>query len=383
MNKKIIALALSATLSPSLFAGGILLHEVATFDSLSSAGVSNPTNRTDASAAITSPAGLTAIGDYSFSVGLQYLDAYSEQNGVVPATQTPVKTSGENQSLVPSLAYAHRINQDWVMAASLHGDGGLGMEYESGRSGIGLINEESQEALNLHLAAAYQASSSLSLGGALVAQHLMTSVDLSAGNVVAGSGEDNNTAMSFILSGMYDFNDRTYLGVNYKHKVDHSDKTVKVNTGKGQSVELPVGINWPSRIDLGLSHQLTEKITLKAMTGIEFWSDFSDTLEANDIYSVGGAVEYQHNSWTYQAGLRYDSAMFDTDKMEPELAIAENWSVGLGAEKARSNGHRIGLAYEYRNLGTHDVTYSIGDAAYFDGRMDEQRIHVVSLSYAY
>lgn len=75
--------------------------------------------------------------------------------------------------------------------------------------------------------------------------------------------------------------------------------------------------------------------------------------------------------------------MFDTDNMVPELAIAENWSFGLGAEKARSNGHRIGLAYEYRNLGTHDVTYSIGDIPYFDGRMDEQRIHVLSLSYAY
>ncbi|GAM58659.1 hypothetical protein JCM19231_1562 [Vibrio ishigakensis] len=78
MNKKLLTLALTGAFSANVFAGGILLHEIATFDSVSSAGVSNPTNRTDASAAITSPAGLTAIGDCSFSVGLQYLDAYSE-----------------------------------------------------------------------------------------------------------------------------------------------------------------------------------------------------------------------------------------------------------------------------------------------------------------
>ncbi|GAM75077.1 long-chain fatty acid transport protein [Vibrio ishigakensis] len=382
MNKKLLTLALTSAFSANVFAGGILLHEVATFDSVSSAGVSNPTNRTDASAAITSPAGLTAIGDYSFSVGLQYLDAYSEQNGV-NALGNPVSTSGENQSPVPSLAYAYRLNQDWVIAASLHGDGGLGMDYENGRSGIGIMDEESQEALNVHFATAYQASPNLSVGGALVVQHLMTSVDLSLANMVSGSGDEGNTAVSFILSGMYDLTKRTYIGINYKHKVDHSDKTVDVNLSNGRNASVDVGVNWPSRLDLGISHKLTEKVTLKAMTGVEFWSDFSDALDANDIYTLGGAAQYQHNGWTYQAGLRYDSAMFDTDKMVPELAIAENWSFGLGAEKARSNSHRIGLAYEYRNLGTHDVTYSIGDVPYFDGRMDEQRIHVLSLSYAY
>ncbi|GAL34662.1 hypothetical protein JCM19240_4212 [Vibrio maritimus] len=81
MKKSTLAIALMASISGFSYAGGILLHEVATFDSVSSAGVGNSSNRIDASATMTSPAGLTSIEDSSFSLGGQYLDAYSDHNG--------------------------------------------------------------------------------------------------------------------------------------------------------------------------------------------------------------------------------------------------------------------------------------------------------------
>lgn len=379
MKKSVLVLALASVFSTGATAGGILLHEVATFDSVSSAGVANTTNRKDASAAITSPAGLTAIEDSSFSIGLQYLDAYSEHNGT-GALGNKSNNYGENKAVAPSLAYAKRVNDQWVLGASLHADGGLGMDYTNGRSGIGAVDKESQEAVNIHLAAGYQATDELSLGGALVVQHLMTTLDGGFGPLNV-EGEDNNTAASFILSAMYDLSDTTYVSANYKHRVKH-DTNIKLDSNVG-SATADMKVNWPGRIDLGIQHQINDQLTLKAMTGIEFWSDFDDA--AKDVYSVGTAVEYTHQSWTYQAGIRYDSKMYDTKDMAPELAIGENWSIGLGAEKTRSNGHRIGLSYEYRDLGTHNVTYTIGetDIPYFDGRVDENRIHVLALSYAY
>lgn len=69
MKKSTLAIALMASISGFSYAGGILLHEVATFDSVSSAGVGNSSNRIDASATMTSPAGLTSIEDSSFSLG--------------------------------------------------------------------------------------------------------------------------------------------------------------------------------------------------------------------------------------------------------------------------------------------------------------------------
>ncbi|WP_231896580.1 OmpP1/FadL family transporter [Vibrio mediterranei] len=380
MNKNLLAVALAVTFSSSTFAGGILLHEVATFDSVSSAGVGNSSNRTDASAAITSPAGLTAIDDNSFAIGVQYLDAYTEHNGKGPADNN-LSTSGKTRSFVPSLAYAQRVNDSWVLGASLHGDGGLGMEYDEGLVGGGIVDSISQEALNLQLAAGYQANDKLSLGGAVVIQHLMTSFE--TGNATNIDASGNSTALSFMLSAMYDLSESTYLSANYKHRVKHDSADIDVSVNGSDITPIEQDLTWPSRFDLGLQHKISDELTFKAMTGVEFWSQFDDA--ANNVYSLGTALAYSQNDWTYQGGIRYDSKMYDTDKMTPALPIGANWSLGLGAEKERSNGHRIGIAYQYRNMGTQDVTYTgpTDTIPYFTGSVDTNRIHVLSVSYAY
>ncbi|MBY5945063.1 OmpP1/FadL family transporter [Photobacterium rosenbergii] len=376
MKKQALALILTSVFSSSVMAGGILLHEVATFDSVSSAGVANATNRNDASAAITSPAGLTAIKDSSFSVGLQYIDAYSEHNGT-GFMGGDLHASGENKALAPSLAYAKRVNDSWVVGASLHADGGLGMDYTNGLSGLNLFDAMSQEAVNVHLAAGYQVNTRLSLGGALVVQHLMTSLDASIGDITI-EGEANSTAASFILSGMFNISDNTYIAANYKHRVDHRGDKIDVTAGNMKTT-VANDVIWPARLDLGLHHQINDKLAVKAMTGVEFWSDFDRDDDLKDVYSVGAAMSYSLNNWQYQAGVRYDSTLQKSSAVAPELAVGKNWAVGLGAEKTRANGHRVGLAYEYRDLGEHDVSYDNG----FTGRVDDQRLHILSLSYAY
>lgn len=387
MKKTCIAIALMASFSGIAHAGGILLHEVATFDSVSSAGVGNSTNRIDASAAITSPAGLTSVAESSFSIGLQYLDAFSDHNGI--GEYSHLASDGKNASLVPSLAYAKRVNDSWVLAASLHGDGGLGMDYDNGLYGGNFVNEMAQEALNIHFAAGYQVNESLSLGGALVVQHMMTSFDAGYAirdvDLVHLSGNGGSTAASFILSAMLDLSESTFVSANYKHKVDHGNSDIDVDlslVGQNVSHTLQQDVTWPARLDLGLQHTLTDQLTFKAMTGVEFWSQFDDT--ANDVYTLGTALEYTNSDWVYQAGIKYDSAMYDVEDMTPSLAVGANWAIGLGAEKTRSNGHRMGIAYQYRDLGTQDVAYRDVDGdIYFQGSVDSNRIHILSVSYAY
>lgn len=387
MKKTALASSLIACISGVSYAGGILLHEVATFDSVASAGVGNSTNRNDASSAITSPAGLTSIEDSSFSLGLQYLDAYSSHTG--SGHFSAFESNGENASLVPSLAYAKRINDKWVLAGSLHGDGGLGMDYDKGLTGLHFVDDMAQEALNIHFSAGYQLNESLSLGGALVIQHMMTSFDagysMQGADLVRITGEGTSTAASFILSAMYDLSDATYLSANYKHKVEQSGSAIDVDLlvgGRKVTKTIHQDVTWPSRFDLGVHHSLSDQLTLKAMTGIELWNQFDE--QANNVYSLGTAMAYKHNDWVYQAGIKHDTAMYDIDNMSPELAVGANWSLGLGAETTLSNGHRLGVAYQYRDLGTQHVTYrDSGGEPYFQGSVDSNRIHILSVSYAY
>ncbi|MEG3219652.1 outer membrane protein transport protein [Vibrio gigantis] len=366
------------------FAGGIILPEVATFDSVSSAGVANTVNRNDASAAITNPAGLSAIEDYSYSLGLQYVDAYSAhegQFGIGPV----FNAHGENKAVAPSLAYAQRINDQWVVGASLHAEGGLGMDYTNGLIGGNLVDSMSIELANLHLAASYQISPQLTLGGAIVVQHLIMSAGafdsiLDGVQVNGISDEDSSTKASFILSAMYDINASTYLGFNYKHKVDHDITLTALN----RSADLMV--TWPSSVEVGIHHQINDLFAAKALVGYEAWSQYGDASghKAEDVYSIGAALEYTEGSWTYQSGLRYDSEMVKTSNMTPDLALGSQWAYGLGAEYTRSNGHRVGLAYEYRALGTPDVEYHypiVG--ATYQGQVTDNRLQFISFSYAY
>lgn len=374
MKKQYLLLSLPL-LSLNALAGGIMLSEVATFDSLSSAGVGNAVNRNDASAAITSPAGLTAVEDYSYSLGVQYIDAAYDFRGTATGggivDAGPVDTKASSRQVAPSLAYAKRVNDSAVLAASLHVDGGLGMEYTNGLSGENLVDEMSISAINMNFAGAYQASSNLSLGGALLVQHVAADLELSV-NDLRYKADGSSTALGFMLSAMYDLSADTYISANYKSQIDHDYKLGDIDSKT----------SWPATLDLGLSHQLNDQMELKVRAAYENWKAYgeADGKTMENVYSIGAALSYAHDQWTYQTGFRYDTEMMKPENMTTDLSVGRQWLLGMGAEKQLNNGRRIGIAYEYRNMGTPDVNYSLPG---IEGEFTRNRLHFVSLSYAY
>ncbi|MGL6315503.1 OmpP1/FadL family transporter [Vibrio sp. WXL103] len=387
--KKDFLLVTAALLSGTATAGGLLHHEVATFDSVSSAGVGNASNRHDASAIITSPAGLTGIEDSSWSFGVQWMDVGNRQQGTLNNEDFVLK--GSNSTVLPSIAYAKRISDDMVIGLSFHAEGGLDLDYTSQTSGARFISNQSQNAVNVHLGAGYELNQALSVGGALIVQHVMTSLkvdtDVSSYSVIKAEGHEGNTAASFMLSAFYDLAPNTYISANYKHQVSHSNNSITIKGSvDGEPDQLPpqdISITWPSQLNFGVAQQLSENLTLKGLLGAEFWSNYSDRYNTKDVYTLGASLGYQLNRWNFQVGARYDTKLLDEKDMHPELVIGENWSLGAGAERVRRNGHRIGLAYQYRDFGTHDVSYTLDDTYAFTGKVKNNNLHVVSLSYTY
>lgn len=367
------ALIMSTFFTGSVVAGAIALPEVATFDSVSSAGIANSTNRTDASAMITSPAGLSAIEDLSLSIGIQYLDAASAHDGDLYGEHTT--TRGKKRTVLPSAAIAQRLTDKIVLGASLHGEGGLGMKYNNGLMGGGIYREQSVEIVNLHLGAAYQLNEKLSLGGALIVQNLSAELDIP----LIMNSDDDSTRASFMLSAMYDFSPSTYLAINYKHATEHK---LKLNI---DDYRFNKEFKWPSILTVGLSHQIDEQWGVKLQTGFEEWKAYgkADDRTMKNTYHLGGAVNYTQGSWKYQAGARYDSKAMNDYDAKPDLPLVDQWAIGAGLEYTLTNKHRIGLAYEYRDLGTPDVTYSFTGGNDYVGKMTTHRLHFLSLSYAF
>ena len=376
MNRRYLTLLALPLFSLNAFAGGIILSEVATFDSLSSAGVGNAVNRNDASAAMTSPAGLSSIEDYSYSLGVQYIDAAYDFSGTDLQTQADLKTKASSRQLAPSLAYAQRLNEQTVLAASLHVDGGLGMEYSSGLSGRNLVDEMSISAINVNFAGAYQATSNLSLGGALVVQHVIADLQATIeGNRLKGDG--SSTDLGFVLSAMYDLSSDTYISANYKSQIDHDYKLEFNHSALDQKSKT----RWPATLGLGLSHRLNDQMEVKVRAAYENWKAYgkADGKTMENVYSLGAALSYTLDSWTYQTGVRYDTEMMKKENMTSDLSVGRQWLIGLGAEKQLDNGGRVGIAYEYRDMGQPEVSYPLG----INGEFTRNRLHFLSLSYAY
>lgn len=377
-----IALFVSILFATGAHAGGITLPEIATFDSVSSVGVANATNRTDASAMATSPAGLSAVQDYSFSIGASYLDAASAHRGHLynPSTgdyDIHTTTRGKKRTVLPSAAYAQRINDQVVLGASLHGEGGLGMEYSNGTMGGGLYKEQSVEIMNLHLGGAYQVADNFSIGGALIVQNL--SAELNVPSLF--DNDDDSTQTSFMLSAMYDFSPSTYIAINYKHSANHK---LSLDSALGP---IEKNFKWPSILTIGLSHQFDENWGMKLQTGFEEWKEYgkADGRDMKNVYHFGAAVNYMEGNFKYQAGARWDSKAMNDYDAQPDLPLVEQYAMGAGVEYTRANGHRVGLAYEYRNLGTPTVSYNLGtsESIYYKGEMTSHRLHFLTLSYAY
>ena len=385
MKLKFPLLLAGFVLTSQSYAGGIRLHEVATFDSVSSAGAANATQSRDASAAITNPAGLSQIEDSSYSVGLMSISGGWRFEGErVDITEpVPVKSKGSADSLTPSLAYARRVNDRWVLGASVHGEGGLGLTYKNGMAGLGLVDDVSSEVAQFNFAAAYQANDQLSLGAALVVQHLMVDGALlgDLGHKVELEGNDTNVGVK--LSVNYQLSDNTLLAANYQPETRHK-ASVKLS-GNNLRQKTDMKVNWPATLDLGFSHRLNDVVSINGQLSYEQWSQYGDASDRDydDVFGVALSANWQRGLYRYQAGARYDTQMMSAKHMTPDLAVGDVWAIGLGVERTLNSGHRVGLAYEYRNFVTSEMSFDVVGNDTVRGEYDYNRLHMISLSLAY
>ncbi|GAA4893752.1 OmpP1/FadL family transporter [Ferrimonas pelagia] len=384
MKIKSPLLVISLLAATQVHAGGIRLHELASFDSLSSAGAANATQRRDASAVISNPAGLTHIEDSSLHLGLMSINGSNEFFGTLDGilgSETEMHRKASSSSLAPNIAYAKRVSDNWVLAGSLHAVGGLGEEYANGLAGQGFVDDLAQEAVNLQLGVAYSVNERLSLGAAAIVQYMRLEgslLDNKTDGVMAIDVEGDDINLGAMLSANYLLGDRTLLAANYQSQIKH-DLDVQMSVAN-QSMDLRMPASWPAMVDLGLDHQLNEQISLKTTLSYEMWSQWDDTY--NDSVGIAVAGDYQVGQYRFQAGFRYDSAMMDVAAMTPALTVGTQWTIGSGVEYTRGNGHRVGLSYEYREINSEDVEYAaIGGT--IRGAFDYSHLHLVALSYAF
>ena len=348
-------------LTSNAIAGGLALPQIGTTQSTGTAGVGNVTNNRDASAVVANPAAMSGIQDSSFVLGLQYLDVNNNfERDIDGAT-----TNGSIGMVMPHLSYAKRINDKWVVGVASHAPGGLGLEYDNGLTGLppGVINSTNLSIVNFTGSASYQVNDKLSLGGSIIAQYAYQEAEFKTGHSVS----DEDWSPAFALSALYQFTPDTQMGIAYNYGGQH-DLTIEGNDAD---------INWPQSVEVGVQHQLTDKMAVMASANWQQWSAFNDRYD--DTYGAGVAMSYQLDSWTIHTGISADSSPLTSDQRGHALPLDQQWRVGFGAEKTLKNGMILGIAYQYQDLGSAEIT-GLGNVngENLNGEYSDNRVHIIT-----
>ena len=369
-----IALSVLA-LSNSVFAGGLSLPQIGTAESTGTAGVSNVTNNRDASAVISNAAALSGIEDSSLMLGLQYLDV----NNDFQREDGRSGTNGSSGQFMPHISYAKRLNEQWVVGMAMHSPGGLGITYDNGLNGgvnpIYAVDNNTLATINITTSAAFQINEQFSIGGSVIAQYIGVKSQLSGPLSSEITGDD--WSPSFALSGLYQINQQTHVGLTYNYGAQHD---VDIQLGNIND-KMPTELNWPQSIELGIQHNLSAQLTLMASTNWQQWSKFGEGIgeSYDDTYGLGIAMSYQLDSWKLHTGVSADTSPLNSDNRGHALPLDEQWRLGFGAEKKLNNGMVLGLAYQYQSLGDGDVT----GKPLSNGTYDDNRVHFITGSLSF
>lgn len=294
------------------------------------------------------PAAIGQLDGTQAMAGLAYLDATFKLHDGRAAAVTPMgavsygsSASGEGgeSAWVPSLAAKTRLGDALDLGLAIHAPYGLSTEYDADWIGRYHAIETELEVLELQPTLNYRATDRLNLAVGLRAQYadatLSNAVDLGA--LGAGAGQLPPSAIGnadgkaevtgddwgygYTLGVLFQATERTRLGLGYRSKIDltlEGEVDFSADNAVGQQVlagaqaggQLRDGggkadLTIPANLNLGVYHQLSDRLALMANAEWTEWSHFDELVVEFDDGTESRTTENWDNTWAISVGASY------------------------------------------------------------------------------
>ena len=387
-------------------AGGIILYELGTSD-VGRASAGWAARAGDASTLFTNPAGMSRLPAQQLLVGGQ--TTYGNF-GFLPNQNTNVagNDGGNPVEWVPtgSVFYTHALGSRWHAGIGTFSYFGLAAEYDQGWLGRYYVQKTHLIGLSVMPAVSYRANEHFSLGAGLNWMFGFLGQENALRNVLQQKDatfklDDNTQGFGADVGALWEFNDRSRVGVSYVSQVKLDFSDVPEITGSspvwdavlsragilGASIDL--GIHVPHMVMASGYHELSDRWSVMGNVGWQNWNKFgkvdvavADTLLATttDLHykdTWHGALGVEYNTmkkWIVTGGIAYDSSPVDDQYRTVTLPMGEIWRFGLGGTWTMNETMRLGLAYQlawmgnmtvdqYRQIGTQIINRVSGDFA--------------------
>ena len=366
---------------PLIHAGGFYLQELGTPASIGTAGTARTTNNYGAESAFGNPAGMTGLSETTLTVGTQVLFPTVEFD---PEIATAGGDDGGNAGetiVIPSVFAVKPISDKARLGFSIVAPLGGGVDYGDNFAGRYATQKASLAGVSLSPSFGYQVNDQLSVGAGISFLYTLFEMDIAInqpgalpdGKVEIEDADDWGYQLFFGMQ--YQLSEQTMLGIVYRSEAEvdlRGDFDIK-NTVIPATLSGRAEAGWdnPQLLEVGLSHEVNDDLTLFFQANWEDWSAFSEntfqisgsgplgvTTVANldrdfkDTWRVGVGMGYIiDNSTTLLLGTSYDSSPVSDSNRTFDLPLDEQFRIAGAMISKREVGPDFALSASYVYFG--------------------------------
>lgn len=343
----------------------------------------------DATAIASNPALMTLLGDNAFSVGMAFvspdLTVDGTINGVVPADD-----GGPGQhAFVPHMYGVHRLNDDWSIGLAMHSRFGLSTDYSNSFAAGAVADKSEIKTIYISPKISYNVTDKFSVGAGFDAIYTEGELTNRFGGAKLLGLEGDDWGYGFNLGILYQFNDRTRIGLGYHSKVDLKlEGDVESVTGfppfipPGGSSDASLSAELPDSIEFSIYHEINDCWAIHGDVMWTRWSTFDELAPKTDdfgplpvtpenwkdTFRLAIGATYKHSDkWTFRAGAAYDeSPVRNAEYRTLRIPDSDRYWLSTGATYHINECYSVDLAFTYIFSEKVKIVEPVG-AATFEG----------------
>ncbi|MDT8879944.1 OmpP1/FadL family transporter [Halomonas saccharevitans] len=339
-----IALASTALIAGQAAASGFQVREQSA-KTLANALSNATAGAEDVSFMAYNPAAIGNIDGNQVAGGVAYIDATFELQGAEASSRTIPglgnvdydrggSRQGGETATVPSFAAKMQLNEQFDLGLAIYAPYGLSTKYDEDWIGRYHAVETELTTIDFQPTLNYRATERLNLAVGLRAQYadatLSNAIDFGTAAAlkggtpgrddVIGTVEGDDWGYGYTLGALFQVTDKTRLGASYRSEIDltldgdatfrgttaYSDGAVATEADpriidRGGKAELTT----PANLNLGVYHQLTDRLALMANAEWTEWSSFDELVVEFEDGSSSPTTENWNDTWAFSVGANY------------------------------------------------------------------------------
>ncbi len=362
----------------------------------------------DISYAYFNVAGLTRHQGTQMNLGATYIAPEARARNIVSSTGEEAGVDNiVHAAVAPNMAFSHQLNDKTTLALGVNVPFGMVTKYDDRNwagSGHGLTSKVT--VVTTTPMVAYKVNDKLSIGAGLPIQYFKAKLTNGVPKTSGATGEATYTKLEgdtvdvgYQIGAMYEFNENTRVGINYRSEINH--KLKGEIEGQGPYVQgnlmlnqdISARIDTPAMLSVGAFHKINDKWEVMAEYQKVFWNSFDsidiygrensgmfsttpEHWEDTDFYSVGASYNLD-DKWKLRFGLAYDDSAVRKDYRTPRIPDSRRVWYSTGASYKYSENLTFNAAYTFIKAEEAEIDLEGVHAEY------KNQVHILGLSMNY